>query len=96
MPNLLSTPVATMQRCTELWGLVAEAEALQKSCSPTAQQQQEGEVAAAPPAGQATAEGVATLQERLAGMRGSSEEPPSAVWLRASTALLACKAALAG
>lgn len=96
MPTCRTPLKCLLQCCTELWGLVAEAEALQQSCSPTAEQQQEGEGAAAPPAGRATAEGVATLQERLAGMRGSSEEPPSAVWLRASTALLACKAALAG
>ncbi|PRW59277.1 dynein heavy chain [Chlorella sorokiniana] len=100
VPAEVQDAEAAVQRCTALWGLVAEAEVLRDGCSPQTDQQQEGEAAAeaaaAPPPIEQTAERVAALQERLAGLRGSSEETPSAVWLRASSALLACKAALAG
>lgn len=86
-----------LQRCTALWGLVAEAEALRDGCSLKAEQgQQDGDTAAVPPAGEATVERVEALQKQLAGLRGGGEEPPSAVWMRASNALLAGKAALAG
>ena len=87
---------AAVQHCTELWGLLAEAEALQAASSSVAEGQQEGEGEPATPKGEAAAQRVAALQERLVGLRGSGEEPPGAVWLRANTALLACKAALAG
>lgn len=95
--SLTALPAPCVQRCTVLWRLVSEAEALRDGCSPKEVQQQEGgEEAPAPPTGEATAERVAAMHERLAGLRGSGEEPPSPVWLRASSALLACKAALAG
>lgn len=70
-----------MQRCAELWGVVAEAEAL-RDASEAEQAQQAAEAGARP--GQ-----VAGLQERLAALRGDSVVP-GAVWLRAKSALVAC------
>lgn len=94
---LTALPAPCVQRCTALWRLVSEAEALRDGCSPKEVQHLEGgEEPPAPPTGEATVERVAANHERLAGLRGSGEEPPSPVWLRASSALLACKAALAG
>lgn len=68
-------PSPCLQGCADLWGLVAEAEALQ-------QQQQAGQDVSP-----AEAE---ALQERLAALRGN-DSPPSSVWLRASTAVLGLK-----
>lgn len=76
--------------------MVAEAEALQAAGSTKAEGQQEGEGQPAAPTGESAAQRVVVLQELLVGLRGGGEEPPGAVWLRANTALLACKAALAG
>lgn len=74
---------AALERAGELWAVVGEAEAL-RDASAQAAAEEEGEQAEAP-----RGEGqLAALQARLAAVRGDSGPPPSAVWLRASTALL--------
>lgn len=69
---------AALERCTELWAVVVEAEALRDAVAAQGegQEAQHGK-------GQ-----LAALQARLSALRGDSGAPPSAVWLRASTALL--------
>lgn len=72
---------ATLQRCFELWALVAEAEALRDG-GPAEQLGEQAEGGADGP--------LAALRARLAGLRGNGGAPPCAVWLRANTAVLAC------
>ncbi|KAL4425882.1 hypothetical protein ABPG75_009898 [Micractinium tetrahymenae] len=71
------------QHCIALWHLVSDAEALQAQLAEPLDGDTPRDAAAT----------VAALQERLAGLRGTGDAP-HAVWVRASTALYACRAAL--
>lgn len=87
LPWQLADAEAALHYCSQLWGLVAEAEALRDAGS-LADEGESGTAAAGPEPAAAEA-----LRARLVALRGEEAGVPPAVWLRASTALRAAEVA---